>query len=124
MPPVPKPTKKDRLATTKKVKDDLKEYRRAQAAVAAYRDNQQCVICKFSMGRDTPMADVHHVYGRGKRAGDWREQAKNLMCVCRRCHPQPIKGDPGSSTDLAWVEDYLWMANGKPINPDFEVSND
>jgi hypothetical protein len=116
----PKPTKKSRVARENQRKAELAAYRRSQAALAIDRDGNQCIFCHFLDGGYGPREDVHHVFGRGSAAGDWREQYANLACTCRKHHPQPIK-IPGSSKNLGWVEEVLKMANEHPINKSFHV---
>jgi hypothetical protein len=96
----------------------LVAYRKSQAALAIERDNNQCVFCWFLLGRVTRRDDVHHAYGRGDDAGDWREEYHSLMCTCRKHHPPAIQ-QKGASGNLDWVEDVLRMANEDPINPRF-----
>jgi 5-methylcytosine-specific restriction endonuclease McrA len=62
-------------------REELREYRKAQYRLAIERDGGLCCTC----GRVA--VDVHHLYGRGRVAGDWRERHENLECVCRGCHP-------------------------------------
>ena len=119
MAPKPKPTKAERLATKSDQKQDLKLYRQVQAALAIERDHSYCVFCYFMDGRIVPRADVHHVYGRGKRAGDWREHYRHLLCTCRKHHPLPIQ-TPGGNPDLAYVEQVMANANETPIDPYFQ----
>ncbi len=64
----------------------LRKYRREQYLLAVERDSGLC-----ECGR--PGADVHHVYGRGREAGDWREHHEQLRCVCRECHPHGYRKD-------------------------------
>lgn len=116
---IPKPNKADRQEAKKQLKQSLKEYRAENAARAVLRDNDQCVFCWFLKGKVTPRADVHHVYSRGKKSGDWREHYTHMLCTCKQCHPQPIK-QPGSSEKLAWIEQVMYLANTNPINPDFK----
>ena len=59
---------------------ELQEYRRLQYLLAIERDSGLCGCGRLAV-------DVHHEYGRGRRAGDWREHHDNLRCVCRACHP-------------------------------------
>ena len=82
------------------------------------RDGGFCAICYFRDGVETPFEEVHHVYSRGKKEGDWREHYTSLLCVCKKCHPLPII-TPGGSARLGWVEEVLRKANAKPINKDF-----
>jgi len=118
MPPLPKPSKKDRIEKKQEQVDALHDYRRVQSALAISRDNDQCVICWFMHHRKRKRAEIHHVYSRSREAGDWREQYTSLMCVCKECHPQPIK-ILGGSANLSWIEDVLRQANETPINPHF-----
>ena len=118
MPPAPKPTKTERTKNKKDRHSRLVEYRSNQVALAILRDNSTCALCFFLHGKRTPRTQVHHVYSRGRDAGDWREDYTNLLCVCNECHPLPIQ-TPGANADLAYVEDVLRLANEKPINPSF-----
>lgn len=115
MPSVQKPSKSDRLKIKKEQKTDLGSFRRIQSALAIQRDGNLCAICWFQHNRETPRADIHHVYGHGKKAGDWREHHTSLLCVCKSCHPSPIR-DPGGNAALLWVEAVLAQANTTPIN--------
>lgn len=101
-----------------KRKQDLKEYREIQAQLAIHRDGALCAIHYFRDGKRVPGNQVHHVYGRSRRAGDWRESYKSLLCTCIACHPLPIQ-IKGASPNLDWVEEILEMANADPINHDF-----
>ena len=104
---------------SKNRKDALREYRNKNAMLAIYRDNDKCVICWFRDGIETNSTQVHHVYGRGREYGDWREHYTNLMCVCNECHPQPIKHKPAGD-NLKWVEDIAKKMNLFTINKDFK----
>ncbi len=64
----------------------LKKYRREQYLLAIERDGGLC-----ECGREG--ADVHHIYGRGREAGDWREHHDQLRCTCRECHPHGFRKD-------------------------------
>lgn len=99
-------------------KNALKDHRKNQYEVASYRDGHLCVICYFKHGRIRYADDVHHVFSRGNSVDDWRESYKSMMCVCRDCHPQPIK-IKGGSANLYWVEELLDKANAHPINKGF-----
>lgn len=101
---VKKPSKKDRLAVKSKREVALVRYRKEQYALAQERDNDLCVFC------GKPRDDVHHVYGHGKYAGDWREHYTSLMCVCRKHHPAPIFHKP-AGPKLAYVERKLEKIN-------------
>lgn len=101
------------------MKEELREYRQRQAALTIWRDNDQCVICYFKHLRNNRRAEIHHVYSRGRKAGDPREHYSNLMCVCRQCHPMPIQ-QQGASASLGWVENILEQANNTPINIRFK----
>lgn len=114
----PKPTKQSRKQAAQAKKLALQEFRRAQVALAISRDDNRCVFCWFLLGITASRDDVHHVYGRGQEAGDWRERYTCLLCSCRKHHPSPIK-DPGGNPDLAYVEDVLRQANETPINRRF-----
>jgi hypothetical protein len=103
---------------------DLDSYRKAQRNLAILRDNGLCAVCYFvKAGIKVPANDVHHVYGRGRKAGNWRESFKCLLCVCRMHHPRPILV-PGGNSGLAWIEDVLKSANETPINQDFSYGED
>jgi hypothetical protein len=75
----PKPEK--RKVEKEARRERLRAYRRRQYELAIERDGGMCVKC----GRVA--VDVHHIYGRGRDAGDWRERYDSLECVCRGCHP-------------------------------------
>lgn len=101
---IKKPSKKDRLAKKSKKESALVRYRKEQCTLARERDEDLCVFCGKSF------EDVHHVYGRARCAGDWRENFKNLMCVCRKHHPAPIFHKP-AGPKLAYVEKKLEQIN-------------
>ena len=103
--PYPKPLKDDRLEARDDRRHRLQEYRRSQYAKAMERDGGRCVFCP------APAQDIHHAYGRGRDAGDYREYYKNLMCVCRACHPGRIVGDR-AGRNLEYVEEKLREING------------
>lgn len=94
-------------------------YRSVQRMLVIDRDDGSCVICWFKHGRMRKANEVHHVYGRGKKAGDWREQYTRLMCVCKECHMQAPPAQDRHSKQ-AWVIELLDKANKEPINPNFE----
>jgi hypothetical protein len=118
-----KPTRQERQEVQAQDKAALLKYRWSQAALAIYRDDNCCAVCWFLLGKRTVRSDVHHVFSRGKIAGDWREQYVNLLCVCRKHHPLPIQY-PGANPRLAWVEEVLRQANENPINPRFKPPDD
>lgn len=118
----PKPTKRERVKEKEDKKKSLIAYRRHQSALAILRDNDQCVICWFVHKRVRRREHIHHVYSRGREAGDWREHYINLMCVCASCHPLPIQ-TPGGSANLGWVEDVREQMNNDPINSGFEADS-
>jgi len=115
---VPKPTKTDRKAAKEAEHQELVKFRFIQSSLAILRDNNQCVSCWFLEGKVTRRDDVHHIYSRGKEAGDWREHYTSLLCTCRRHHPLPIQ-TPGGNPDLAYVEEVRKKANETPINRRF-----
>lgn len=112
-----KPSKKERLKEKEKIKHDLKSYRALNAALCIERDAGLCVIHYFLKNKRVPYHHIHHVRGRGKTAGDERENYKSLMCVCTACHPQPAQNDYGKQE---WVIDILNNANDTPINGNFK----
>jgi 5-methylcytosine-specific restriction endonuclease McrA len=115
----PKPSKKDRKDGKEQRIDDLRIYRDQQYLLARTRDDGMCVVCYFLEGKKTRASETHHVYSRGKKAGDWREHYTNLINVCsKKHHPQPIQ-TPGASKDLGWVEWLREQANLHPINENF-----
>lgn len=118
MPSYPK-SKVTRRKERQAEKRALSEYRSRQAIFAIQRDFDRCVICHFKFGRRRRRQHIHHVYGRGRKAGDWREHYTNLMCVCMDCHPLPIQ-TPGGNHALSWVEDIREKMNSDPINYGFE----
>lgn len=108
-------TRKEEKAEQKR---QLDMYRGTQRMLCVDRDHASCVICWFRDGVKTRYQDIHHIYGRGKKVGDWREHYTNLMCVCRKCHPLPAQ-DKGSKQ--SWVIEIAEeMMNATPINPAFE----
>lgn len=117
--PAPKPSKAERADAKQSQISSLKEYRRVQAALAIDRDGDLCAIHWFKYGKRVLRQDVHHVYGRGRKAGDRKEHYTSLLCLCRGCHSQiaAIK-TPGSTH--RWVVDILQSANDTPINALFE----
>ena len=102
---------------SKQQKAELRAYRQQQAALAIWRDRGLCVICYFKHKRLIAFDDVHHVFGRGRKIDSWREKFRNLMCVCRECHPQPAS-DPKATKHQDIVE-LLEKANREPINIEF-----
>lgn len=116
----PKPEKSHRLAAKAGKKASLADYRRVQSALAIHRDQDLCVFCWFLLGVKKKRADIHHVYSRGKDAGDWREHYTSLACTCKMHHAiaLPIQ-NPGGNPALAWVEYCLTQANESPINKEF-----
>lgn len=95
------------------------EYRRQQGFIAIFRDHGRCVFCYYVIGRDRMFDEVHHVFGRGVKAGDWRDEYTSLLCLCRDCHSmlRPLGYKRGTPT---FEERLLERANREPINLDFE----
>jgi len=91
-----------------KRKRKLAVYRKEQYALAYERDQGGCRICEKARAEDR-----HHVFGRGRRAGDWQEHHTNLVFVCRSCHPLPIKILPPRD-DQMWIVDLLDKINTEP----------
>ncbi len=118
-----KPKKADRLADKSRKHDELISFRQVQSKLAILRDRDQCAFCWFLLGVEERREEIHHVYGRGKKAGDWREHYTSLVCTCRRHHPLPIQ-TPGGNPNLDWVEAVLKMANEMPINANFKGDNE
>lgn len=114
----PKPTKESRVREKAKRLEDLRAYRREQVAIAILRDNDQCAIHFFLHGENRRREEVHHIYSRGRQAGDFREHYTSLLCVCKECHPMAIQ-TPGASATLGWVEEIARKANETPINTEF-----
>ena len=106
MPSYPKPLASARKLANHERKEQLRLWRATQYRKAIERDKGMCRICNKRVA-----VDVHHVYGRGRSTGDWREHHTSLMSVCRGCHPQPIKHKP-AGPKLRWVEDILERING------------
>ena len=115
----PKPKKGGKKREDARRKRALREYRHTNVALAINRDDDRCAICHFKYGRYRRREEVHHVYSRGRRSGDFRERYDNLLCVCKQCHPPAIQL-PGGSATLGWVEDILRQANENPINKEFK----
>jgi len=110
----PKPTKEERKDYAIKRSMDLAAHRKLVREVVLERDKHRCVICFHKLhGLWTPSTEIHHVYGRGKEADDWREQAENLMTVCRVHHPPPIKDDKPKPS-MQWIEDLRRKINDIP----------
>lgn len=120
-PPRLKPEKGGRKREKEKQRQDLLKFRHQQVSLAIFRDNSQCAVCFFLHGKRRAREEVHHVYGRGRKTGDWREQHTSLLCVCKAHHPLPIQ-TPGGNYHLAWVEEVLKQANASPINPEFALA--
>ena len=95
---IKKPSKKDRLAVKSKREVALVRYRKEQCALAWKRDKGMCRICN-----KVPAVECHHIWGRGKITGDWREVYTSLICTCRACHPRPIHHRPPKK-DMIWIE--------------------
>lgn len=103
-----------------KRQDRVKAYRSEQAKLAIYRDNALCAIHFFSHGVRRPYEEVHHVFGRGRDAGDWREHVSSLLCVCRQCHPAGAARAPNGPHHP--IIRILRKANTSPINEDVKGS--
>ena len=97
-------------------KEELRKYREQQALLAIHRDHALCAIHFFLFGERKPYEEVHHVFGRSRMAGDWKEHHSSLMCVCRACHPAGAARAPYGSHEK--YIDVLRRANKTPINPD------
>jgi hypothetical protein len=119
MNPCPKPTKEQRIKAKNEQKQALKKHRHNAYTVAAARDDNYCVFCYFLDKKKVRARDVHHVYGRGKGKESWREQYVYMLCTCRKCHPPPILGGPGTTFELRYVERVMVKANETPINKHF-----
>lgn len=90
------------------------EYAQLQAQRVVFRDNGLCINCYFVHGRAKKYDEVHHFYGRGRDAGDWREHHTSLGCLCRSCHRKfgPIQ-TKGTRPEQELI---LQRANEDPIN--------
>lgn len=78
-------TRRSRLATARrKTHNAVKE-----------RERGRCGICKWNAG-----SDMHHVYGRGRSADSWREQADACIWTCRKCHPHGSLHRKGDNPEL------------------------
>jgi len=97
MYPKLKPKKGAKKKQNEKRKRELAAYRKEQFTLAYARDNGGCRICEIARADD-----CHHILGRGREAGDFREHYTNLMFVCRTCHPLPIKFMPPPD-DMVWI---------------------
>jgi hypothetical protein len=109
----------------KKQREALKEYRRVHAALAIHRDNGYCVACFVEKkGYLRKYEHVHHVFGRGTKAGDEKERYTSLMCLCAFHHRHisivRFQGKRRHKRQLT----LLGIANNQPINPDFEHNTD
>jgi hypothetical protein len=90
------------------------EYASAQAQQTIFRDDALCINCFFTYGIVREFDEVHHFYGRGRDADDWREHHSSMGCLCRKCHnkftPIKVKGTRPEQ------EKVLEQANEDPIN--------
>jgi hypothetical protein len=120
MRPCPKPSRKIRVTAKADQRSELLDHRRKQYQLTASRDNDKCTFCWYLYGKRVKAVDVHHVYGRGKDKGSWRENYRLMLCTCRTCHPLPVYAGPGTSIKLAYVEAILARANENPINKRFK----
>lgn len=109
--------KQERENQTKQRKQALNNYRHIQSLLAANRDGGLCVFHYFLKGQKVQKQDIHHCFGRGDQAGDWREHYTSLLSTCRECHPLPMQ-DLGSKQN--WVIEVMDKANKTPINPDYK----
>ena len=100
----------------------LDEHRRKQRIIAISRDSGCCVFCHYVLDRERHYAHVHHVYGRGIKDSDWRENYDVLLCLCLMCHEKlrPLRYKRVTPT---LAEQLVAKANEFPINPDFEHPN-
>lgn len=110
----PKPKKEDRKSKTSLRRENLMAFRSIQHTAVQVRDMGLCVICYFKHNRMTPASEVHHVFGRGLEASDWREDMTSQMCVCKACHPFGAARHAYGKQE--WVVDILRKANATPIN--------
>jgi len=110
-----KPEKEERLHKARQRRENLKTFRALQHTMAQLRDSGLCVICFFKYNRPVPASEVHHAFGRGVSAEDWREDVTSLMCVCKSCHPHGAARHAHGKQE--WVIDILRQANADPINP-------
>ena len=108
MYPKPKFKKGAKKRENEKRKRNLSAYRKTQYDLALERDQGGCRICEKVRADDR-----HHVFGRGRAAGDWQEHYTNLVFVCRTCHPLPIKTLPPRD-DQVWIVDLLDEINTEP----------
>ena len=108
MYPKPKPQKGAKRKANEKRKRELAAYRKEQRALAIERDEGGCRFCEVARG-----TDVHHAYGRGRQAEDWREHFSNLITTCQSCHPAPIYVQP-PKPHLEYVVELLDKINTEP----------
>ena len=99
MYPKPKPQKGAKKKANEKRKRELTAYRKIQYELAVERDEGGCRFCE-----KVRASEVNHVWGRGRKAGDWREHFSNLVCTCQSCHPLPIKILPPRDDQMYIVE--------------------
>ncbi len=102
--PKPEPRKRQKQRASFRLAD----HRRQQALRAKDRDSWRCQICA-DKGVTTRALDVHHIFGRGRTKGDWRENYMALLCVCRACHPAPLYSHD-------WKSDHEIVALARRIN--------
>ena len=96
----------------KRSKYSLKKYRRQQYGLALKRDHGICQYCYRLHNKCKQAEEVHHVFGRGREAGDWREDYVSLLSTCRACHPSGTSRNHGD-TKSEWV---LEQANKFPLD--------
>jgi len=116
--PVPKPKQK------RKGKSALRKYRKEQRLLAIQRDAGLCQYCYRLKGKYVDAQEVHHVFGRGRKAGDWRESYKSLLSTCRDCHPSGTSRNRGDEVS-EWVLEQAnkFPLGGGGIMKELEVAN-
>ena len=98
-------------------RDDLQEYRRAQAAKAIHRDKGLCVHCYWFPGSVRKFDHVHHVRGRGTYE---KEHYTSLICLCIPCHEAFSAMRSEGKSRHAYQLSLVKIANSYPINSDFQ----
>lgn len=93
--------------------------REVNKRIAVERDSGLCVPCYLRTGLRIRANDVHHVFGRAKKVGSYRERYTALMCVCRSCHDYLEHHKFSNEVEGAWLR----TANETPINRNFKHRN-
>ena len=100
---------------SREAREKLARHRRRQRQLALQRDAGLCQYHLRELGERIPGTEVHHVHGRGRKIGSYREKYTNLLCLCPVCHRKYHDG----TMLLLIILRLLREANDLPTNPDF-----